>query len=186
MLGVAVDEAAEHARPWVEEAGVTFPVVYDREHAVVEAYGIVNVPTVVWIDEDDRIVRPHDAEFPDDKLIDFHGRESAPHREALRRWVVDGTVPMTPDEARARQMLPTDDEQRARLHHRVGLHLLRAGRTDAAERHFVRAAELSPIDWTIRRGTLPLLGKDSFFSDEFIALYQEWEAAGRPTYEPRR
>lgn len=182
MLGLAVDESPERARPWVEEAGATFPVVYDPDHVVVERYGIINVPTAVWVDEEGRVARPQAAEFPDDKLVAFHGKPSAPHLEALRRWVVEGEAPMDPAEARAAARLPTADEQRARLHYRIGVHLLRDGREDAATRHFDRAAELSPDDWTIRRGSLPLLGKDSFFSEEFIAMFQAWEEAGRPGY----
>jgi hypothetical protein len=37
---------------------VTFPAVVDPEHRVAELYGIINIRTVVWIDESSRIVRP--------------------------------------------------------------------------------------------------------------------------------
>lgn len=127
-------------------------------------------------------MRPHDAQFPDDKLIDFHGKASEPHLEALRAWVIGGEAPLTPDAARGGVRKPTDDEQLARAHQRVAAHLLRSGREEAARRHFEAAGELAPLDWTIRRGKLPLLGDDPFFGDEFLALYQEWQRAGRPGY----
>lgn len=185
VFAVAVDESPDHARPWVEEAGCTFPVVYDRDRQAVEALGIINVPTVIWIDEGGRVVRPHDAQFPNDNLIAFHGKPAAPHLEALRRWVVDGEAPLSEEEARRSHRLPTDDEQLARAHFRVGTHLLRTGRPEAAARHFGVAGELSPDDWTIRRASLLLTGKDPFFSEEFIAMFQAWQEAGRPGYALR-
>lgn len=161
---------------------MTFAVALDPDHRFVEAYGVINVPTVVWVDEDGRVVRPHDAQFPDDKLIDFHGKASEPHLDALRRWVIDGEAPLGRAEARRGVRRPTDDEQLARAHQRVAAHLLRSGREEAARRHFEIAGELAPVDWTIRRGKLPLLGDDPFFGDEFLALYQEWQDAGKPGY----
>ena len=182
VFAIAVDESADDARPWVEEAQATFPVVYDRDRLAVEALGIINVPTVVWIDEDGAVVRPQSAQFPNDNLIAFHGRPAAPHLEALRRWVVDGEAPMTPDEAKAMTRLPTEDEQLARAHFRVAVQLLRQGRDEAAGRHLGTAGELSPLDWTIRRARFKLLGRDPFFDEEFIAMYMEWQDSGRPGY----
>ena len=60
VLGISLDDDVEAARPWVEaaEPHPEFPVLVDPDHRIAELYGVVNVPSVVWIDEDDRVVRP--------------------------------------------------------------------------------------------------------------------------------
>ncbi len=182
VLAVAVDEDAEAVRPWVDEAAATFPVMVDTDHRFVDAYGIRNVPTVVWIDEDDRIVQPNTAAFGDDQFLDFHGVPSGPHLEALERWVVHGEAPFTDEGAvRAAQALPSDDDQRARTEFRLALSLHRRGEAEAAGRHFDEAGRLAPWDFTIRRAAMPLRGQDPF-GEPFFELYAEWEQVGRPYY----
>lgn len=182
VLAVAVDESVDVVQPWVDEAKATYPVLVDADREFVDAYGIRNVPTVIWIDEDDRIVRPNSPEFGDDQFVEYHGRPSGPHLEALERWIVDGEKPYESDTAvRADQFMPDDDQQLARAEYRLALELWRLGEKDLAERHFVRAGELAPHDFTIRRGSMPLRGQDPF-GEPFFELYREWEAAGRPYY----
>ena len=151
-----------------------------------DLYRIVNVPTGIWIDERGRIVRPNDAVFGTDTFKDMHGIASGPHLDALRAWVATGALPFADDEAvRARQVLPTAEEQLARAEFTLAWWLHRKGRTDAAERHFVRAGELAPHDWTIRRGSMPIRGQDPMGAD-LIPLWNEWAAAGMPYYPPMR
>ena len=186
VIAVAVDEDPEAVRPWVDEAEATFPVLLDRDHVLTERYSLVNVPTVIWIDEHDRVVRPNDVAFSDDQFKEFHGIDSEPHLAALRRWVTDDELPLgDDDDVRAHQMPPTDEEQRARLEFRIALELRRDGRAGAADVHFDRAIALAPLDFTIRRAVMPLRGQDPFFGEEFLELYEEWEAIGRPYYRPR-
>jgi len=138
----------------------------------------------VWIDERGRIVRPNDAAFGDDAFVELHGRPSAPHLDALRAWVHTGTPPFAADDdVRAHQALPTPAEQRARAEFALAWHLHRAGRREAAERHFVRAGELAPHDFTVRRGSMPIRGLDPMGAD-FLPLFQEWVDAGTPYYGP--
>jgi hypothetical protein len=161
-------------RPWTE--GVEFPVLIDQQHALTELYAISNVPTVVWIDEDDRIVRPNGVAFGTDTVTAFTGIESKPHLDMIRQWVLEGIEPET---ASAEIEDLSQDEVLARLHFRIAAHARRTGDTATAARHFARAGELAPHDWTIRRAAMPLTGEDPF-GEAFFVMYQEWEEAGRP------
>ena len=143
-----------------------------------DLFNIINVPTVIWIDEHGRIVRPNDVRFGTDLFVALTNRPSGPFLAAIRAWVLEGKGVLPPDEIRAHQLLPTREQQQARAEWSLAWHLHRAGNLDAAERHFKRAGELAPGDWTIRRGSLPVRGIDPMASEEFFALWQE----GAPRY----
>lgn len=157
----------------------------DTEHAVADLYGIVNVPTIIWIDEAGRIVRPNEVAFGTDTFKDLTGIESGPFLAAVRAWVNEDKLPFTADEVRAQQMLPSADEQLAKTEFALGWHLHRRGRIEAAARHFARAGELSPDDFTVRRAAMPIMGIDPMTSPEFMDLYTKWLERGRPAYRPR-
>ena len=150
----------------------------DTEHVVADLFNLINVPTMIWIDEHGRIVRPNDVQFGTDTFVALTGRPSAPFLAAIRAWVLEGKGVLTADEIRAHQLLPTREQQEARAEFTLAWHLHRAGRREAAERHFRRAGELAPGDWTIRRGSLPIRGIDPMGSEEFLALWRE----GAPRY----
>lgn len=178
---MALDRNADDPRPFVEAASSTHPTLVDVEHRVADLYRIINVPTSVWIDETGRIVRPNDAIFGNDSFVEFHGIESVPRLDAIRRWVRDGTLPLDDDGVRRFQTVPTPEEQLARAEFALAWYLHQQGSTEAAERHFVRAGELAPLDFTIRRGSMPIRGLDPMGAD-FAHLYAEWVQAGMPYY----
>ena len=155
---VALDRNLDDPRPYIERANPTHPAVIDTEHVVAELYDIRNVPTMIWIDEAGRIVRPHDSQFGTDTFTQFHGKHSAPFLDAVRAWVKEGKGALDADTVRSHQPAPTPETQLARAHRALAWWLHQKGRTDAAERHFLRAGELSPRDWTIRRGSMPIRG----------------------------
>jgi peroxiredoxin len=180
-ITVALDTGADAARPFIERAAPTHPALIDPEHRVADLFNMINVPTMVWIDEDGRIVRPNDQQFGSDMFVQLTGKPSAPFLAALRAWVHEGRNALAPDDVREQQLLPSADQQLARAEFRLAWHLHELGRYDAAERHFLRAGELAPNDWTIRRAQLPIRGIDPMTSDEFIALWHE----GIPQYPTR-
>jgi peroxiredoxin len=181
VVSLALDEA-DSAREWVEAADPNYPVFVDPDHVVAERLAIFNVPTVLWIDEDDRVVRAPLIAPVDDAYKEYTKIDSTVHHEQLRAWATDDVLPYSESEARARVPAPTEDEQLARAERRLGAHLHRMGHDDRAREHFARAVELAPMDWTIRRGTMPLRGADPF-GDEFFEFWEEWDAAGRPGYQ---
>jgi hypothetical protein len=167
----------EDVRPFIERAAPTHPSVIDVEHAVAELYHVVNVPTILWIDESGRIVRPHDTQFGTDTFTAFHHKRSAPYLDMIRAWVREDAGAMSPEEVAALQIAPSADSQRARAERTLAWWLHRHGRAEEAEAHFARAAELAPGDWTIRRGSMPILGRNPF-GPEFFSLAEE----GAPEY----
>jgi hypothetical protein len=180
VISVALDER-DAAREWIEAAAPTYPLVIDPDHVVAERYGFVNVPTAVWIDEDDRIVRPPDITPVDDLFREYTGLDSSIHHGQLRAWVRDGTLPLPLAAVAENQNPPTVEDELARLHRRIGAFLHRSGGDDEAARHLALAAELAPWDWTVRRGGMPLTGRDPF-GQEFFDFVSEWSAAGAPGY----
>jgi hypothetical protein len=176
-ITVALDRSPDDPRPFIERARPTHPSLIDSEHRVAELYHIVNVPTLIWIDASGRICRPNDAQFGTDTFTAFHGKASGPYLDLVRSWVREGRGALAPDEVRRHQLLPTPESQQARAERTLAWHLQQTGRAEAAERHWQRAGELAPRDWTIRRGSMPIRGKNPF-GPEFFELARE----GAPEY----
>jgi len=179
-VAVSLDHDPQSARPWVEAANLSFPSVVDVNHRTAELYGLINIPSAVWFDEDGRMVRPPTIAPADDRFKEYTGLDSSVHHDALRRWVVDGE---TPDpELMARWSQPeADDQAAARAHRRVASFLHRSGRDELARVHFEKASQLAPFDWTIRRGSMSMTGGDPF-GQELFNFWEEWDAAGKPSY----
>ncbi len=181
VMAVAIDADVDAVREWATAEPLTFPVLIDADHVFAEAFGIVNVPASVWLDEEGRIVRPADTAMGDDRFRDFSHVDSSVHHERLRAWVLRGERDLDDDAVRQYQERPTPELQLARLHRRVALELRDRGDLDGARDHLAAAERLAPYDWTIRRGNLPLMGQDPF-GEAFFAFVGEWIAAGQPGY----
>jgi len=169
VVGVAIDESTDDVAPWATD--IDFPVLVDTDRTFADTYGLTNVPTVIWLDEERRVVRSPSIEFSDDQFTSVHGVESGPHLEAVRRWVLDGTLP---DEATIEVGVLSDDQRQARAEFRLALELLRREAPEAAAQHIATADALAPDDFTIWRAGMKLVGDDPFGAD-FFDRYTEWQ-----------
>lgn len=183
VLSVALDRRPADAAPWIAEAKATHTALIDADGLVADLYDVLNVPTVVWIDEAGRVARPQDTQFATDLFREMSGLDSAAALAALRRWVVAGDSGLTPADVAARTRHTTPERQLARTEAALGLWLHRAGRAQDAESHFARAEELAPEDVTIWRGTMPLRGLDPM-GEEYFTRRDALTEAGIPIYRP--
>ncbi len=174
IVTVALDEDASAVRPWLQ---ADLPTAVDPEHRLSDVFGIVNVPATIWLDEQGRVVKPPTIAPGDDQWGEFTKVDADRHHDALRAWVRGGDAPAVD--------APADDEdlRTARAERRLAAWLHRGGHADLAEEHFTRAVDLAPLDFSIRRSSMPLRGQDPF-GTEFFELWEQWNDAGRPGYQP--
>jgi hypothetical protein len=181
IVTVALDTGgAEAARPWIEAAQPTFVCLIDQAHVADELFGIVNVPSGVWIDEEGMIVRPPETAYP--RRPSFLDREipagatpdeitritevnklrveADAYIAALRDWVAHGAesrFALAPAEVVRRSHPRLVAEATAAAHFELGQHLHRSGRSDDAIEHFRTAYRLQPDNWTYKRQAWSLL-----------------------------
>jgi peroxiredoxin len=181
VVTIALDANAADAAPWHTEANSTHPALVDVDGVAADAFDVLNVPTVVWLDEDGRIVRPQDSQTATDTFREWNHLSSEASGEALRQWVRNGDAGLTPEQVREHLRLPSEDDQRARAETRLAAWLADNGHPDAAERHFAAAAAAAPHNVALRRGSMPRRGVDPF-GEEYFALASELADAGIPLH----
>ncbi|CAN5507525.1 hypothetical protein BH23CHL2_BH23CHL2_35740 [soil metagenome] len=146
----------------------------DQGHLLDELFGIVNVPSGVWIDEQGVIVRPPETAYP--RRPGFLDRQPPPdatprqiqaaeavrnlridaetYIAALRDWVDRGPsspYALPPDEVVERSRPRSRNHALAATHFELGQHLHRSGHPDDAAGHFREAHRLDPANWTYKR-----------------------------------
>lgn len=183
MITVAVERDAEDVREFIEGAAPTHPSLIDTDHVLAERYNMVNVPTVLWIDEQGRIVRPNDVAFTIERGGRYANVSTEHQMELLRAWVRGEREARPSAEIRSLLSLPSDDDQLARAHFGLGNWLWRQGRAEAAGRQLARGGKLAPHDFMIRRGTIRMVGQDPF-GDDFREMVEAWRAEGNDYYHP--
>ena len=167
------------AGAWANAAPPEYPCLIDERHTVSQLYGMVNVPTAVWIDEEGRIVRPPEPAGVNEafKAIDLATFTMPPdaiergsqHRNrylaAVRDWVRRGPespAALSPDEVQRRMGgARWGDPARAAAHLRVAETLYRRKDPDAAQVHFAAAARYWPENWAYQRQARQLADPDT-------------------------
>ncbi len=172
VVAVAIDESVQDVLPWAEN--IDYPVLVDTDRAFTDTYGLTNVPTVFWLDEERNIVRQPSAEFSDDQFTEIHGVASAPHLDAVRHWVLNDQLPDTESQPTEQIGELSKDQRQARTEFRLALELQRLGFEDAARARVALADRLAPDDFTIWRAGMKLTGEDPFGA-EFFDRYTEWQ-----------
>ena len=65
MVTVSLElSGPEVSRPFIEAAAPDHPSLLDPTHRVDALFGVVNIPNVVWVDEEGMIVRPPEPGWP--------------------------------------------------------------------------------------------------------------------------
>jgi hypothetical protein len=171
---VALDVGgADAARPWIEKAAPAHPALIDEHHITARAFGFVNVPNAVWIDESGTIVRPAHAahirrsplrgrEVPEGlgrigELLAEVKKIRTNHEgyvHAIRDWVANGArsrYAMAPEDVLAASRPRPAEHSEAAACFELGQHLWHAGESDAAVPWFRQAHALHPENWTYKR-----------------------------------
>lgn len=155
IVSVAQDTGGvKDAGPWITKANPDYTVLIDQEHLVTKLYGLVNVPTGVWIDEKGKIVRPPEVAFVDDRFKPFSHLDSAPYLEAVRDWAANGARSpylMREAELKARMTPVSPERALADAEFSLAEYLYHAGHGEAAIPHFKEAQRLAPDNWNYKR-----------------------------------
>ena len=184
LVTVALDAAGvTAAAPWIAAAGPRHPSLIDREHVLGSLFGIVNVPSGVWIDEGGTIVRGpepahprrpayKDRVAPADATAEQRERietvralhvEAERYVAALRDWVAQGAASrfaLSPREVVRRSRPRPLAEATAAAHFALAQALHDAGAREDAVAHFREAHRLHPTNWTYRRDAWSLAGPE--------------------------
>jgi hypothetical protein len=171
-------------------AGVPqYPCLIDQKHIVGELYGFINVPMVVWIDEQGRIVRPAEPagvsdgiramdpstfKIPD-QVIAEGKRLRASYLDAIRDWVKRGDQSeyvLPRSEILRRIAGPDDADVLAAANFRLGQYLFEQGHRDDALPYLASARELRPKSWSYKRQTWELEQAGKASGPEFFAAVQ--------------
>jgi peroxiredoxin len=207
VVSVALDTGGgDAAGPWIDKARSTHPALIDEAHLFDELFGIVNVPSGMWVDEEGVIVRPPEPAFPwvprvlsEEQVAELPPLMAEQLREAqririeperyvaaLRDWAANGDgsrYALAPEEVVERSRPRDLEHSRAAACFELAQHLQRAGHADAAVPWFREAHRLAPENWTYKRQAWsladPLQGPTDTYDSDWLT---EVRAVGAENY----
>lgn len=176
LVTVGLDtQGNEGCRAFIEAAKPRHPSLIDRHHVLADLFGVINIPSSVWIDEKGMIVRPAETApappqpnatprvLPPDLPQRFKDimaeaakirKDTDAYHSALRDWVEKGAASrfaLSPDEVVARSRPRDNAKALGHAHFQLATQLEMDGHHAAAVEHFRAAHRLVPDSWTFRR-----------------------------------
>ncbi len=176
LVTVGLDAlGAEGCRPFIEAAQPTHPSLIDQHHVLARLFGVINIPSSIWIDEAGMIVRPAEvapappkpdapsAPAPTEMPERFKAmmgevvnmpNDTEPYHVALNDWVekgADSDYALSPEQVVERSRPRTADIARGHAYFELATHLETRGDHEAAIGHYREAHRLVPNSWTFRR-----------------------------------
>ena len=168
---------AEGCRAFIEAAEPEHPSLIDQHHVLASAFGVINIPSSIWIDEQGTIVRPAEtAPAPPQERVAPPTREAPAgvpprfaeimteaariqsnpeaYHAALRDWVAKGSeseFALDPTTVVERSRPRSADVALGHAHFELAAQLENDGHHEAAVAHFREAHRLVPESWTFRR-----------------------------------
>ena len=183
LIAAAQDTGGEAvAREWYDAAEATYITLVDEAHTVSALYGLVNVPSAVWIDEAGTIRRIDEGTYSKlYKTEDFEfGRDD--YAPMLADWVAKGDAsefvqtPVALD-GWAKQ---TDEQALADPNFKLGVYFHQRGDEAKANHYWETAQALDPASWNYARQDW------SFTPEQAGANWQKkfQTMEGKPYYKP--
>jgi hypothetical protein len=158
----------EVLRPFIEDAKPEHPSLIDETHRMDALFGVTNIPSGIWINEDGAVVRPHETAVPppvmrpneDGELMPWglggkYGFDANEYADMVRDWAENGAhsdFALAPEDAIGRSRLASPETSEAAAHFELAQHLWRQeGFSERALAHFARAHTLQPDNITYKR-----------------------------------
>lgn len=177
LVTVGLDTVGvEGCRAFIEAANPNHPSLIDQHHIVADLFGVINIPSAIWIDENGMIVRPAEAapsppredsglnidmpaELPPRfvEMMSEAGKmrnDGNAYHAALADWIRNGSTSefaMAPEKVIERSRPRDQDKALGHAHFELASHLESEGEHKLAIKHFRAAHRLVPDSWTFRR-----------------------------------
>lgn len=184
LIAVAQDTAGEAvAGSFYDAAKATFTTLIDAKHDVSSLYGMVNVPTAVWIDEEGRVVRQNEGAYSRQFQLGAMTIGTDDFTPALRDWVEKGEksdYALKPEQVVAKLKPRTADQAVADASFRLGVYFHQQGNEPLANKYWEQSQKLNADSWNYHRQDWSFTPKEAMrnWLAKFRAL------GDQPYYEP--
>ena len=183
IIAAAQDTGGEAAaREWYDQAAATYVTLVDESHAVSSLFGLVNVPSAVWIDETGRIRRIDEGAYATVHTMGDFEFGRADYAPMVVDWVTRGEqsehVQATPPLEGLK--VANTDAALADPTFKLGVYFHQHGDAGKANRYWEAAQALDPRSWNYARQDW------SFTPEQAGANWQEKYESGQgaPYYRP--